>query len=472
MDFGDAAVLAPIERAGKLLTAQSAPPTTTPAEDIVIAELKASVDATGDEARIAFATHSMLVRFTRGCYTSLFRNVTPEAERIARCVDQLALALDFSIDEVDAPSLPTRRLQRADEWEQLWPVTITGSSAEGLPIVWQRMPRDAIMATFADTAEALSYRAQQSERALDFLRRSSAARGELRYQAVWVTDAQAERGSAIGAAKLRWAQECSMWQPRRPPRGAAADSSAKRPRVFVDQYLYQECLAKFIVVRAPWYVRGVWGVMRRLIEPSTASKVVILGDSADIPALLAAHGVAADRVPRYLGGSAADPPGMLRQLSVAAGQRAEVLLPVVVEAEGAAPVSWSRRGCAAAGGASVPALEWTIELAAHTLEVSVDVALLDAQGAVAIDASGAPCVEALFGATLGAAPTNAAAQRYDAATVRAWRARLCARAALDPAAAPRELAIRFAFDNSASWLRAKSAEWCVHLPDDVVVRPL
>ena len=238
-DFVDVAVLAPIERAGKLLTAQSASSTTTPEEDIVIAQLKASVDATGDEARIAFATHSMLVRFTRGCYNSLFRNVTPEAERIACCVDQLALALDFSIDEVDAPSLPVRRLKRADEWEQLWPVSITGSSAEGLPIIWQRMPRDAVVGAFPDAAEVLMYRAQQSERALDFLRRSSAARGELRYQTVWITDAHVERGSALGAAKLRWAQECSMWQPRRPPRGAAADSTALRPRVFVDQYLYQ-----------------------------------------------------------------------------------------------------------------------------------------------------------------------------------------------------------------------------------------
>ena len=111
--------------------------------------------------------------------------------------------------------------------------------------------------------------------------------------------------------------------------------------------------------------------MRRLIEPSTASKVVILGDAANIPALLAKHGVAVDRIPRYLGGSAADPPGMLRQLSVAAGQRAEVRLPVVIEAEGAAPAAWSRRGCAASGGALAPALEWSIELFALTLAVSV-----------------------------------------------------------------------------------------------------
>ena len=105
-------------------------------------------------------------------------------------------------------------------------------------------------------------------------------------------------------------------------------------------------------------------------------------------------------------------------------------------------------------------------------QVSVDVALIGADGAVVVGASGEPCVEVLLCTTLGAAPTNVAAQRYDAAAVRAWWSTLCTRAALDSGTAPCELAIRFAFDNSASWLRGKSAEWCVHLPDDVVVRPL
>lgn len=298
----------------------------------IIAELFKSVVDTNNPEFIKEFNQDMAIRSCRGFTVATFLKEKNTLEvAIKKTIVILHQCLEWRVS-LKASTICDRTAPRRELFKKRWVNGISGTDNEGRQVWVLHPPNPAIMDEFKGLDLVLNHTMD-----MEMIARKKmiegAKLGHPAYKHVVIMDLGQE---SISLRVLKYMKNNLCFKPK------GTDEELN-----IDEWFYPDVMQTMWIINAPFIFKAIWAIAKPFIHPVTRSKFKICGP--DYLEKMHKLGLTKASLPKYMGGTGADPVGYHCKVKVSAGY-VEKSQPLRVQAG--------------------DVLMWDIEVESRTIEIS------------------------------------------------------------------------------------------------------